>query len=77
MFITTTADPLSAFFITRCRLSLKAFRPFDSSRVRFLCLHFLGLLFSISCLTDLWNISNALFGGFGLQLDLGLNIFCI
>ena len=62
MFITTTADPLSAFLISRCGLSLKAFRPFVSSLIRFLCLHFLGLLFIISCLTDLWNISNALFG---------------
>ena len=53
MIITTTAEPLSAFLITICGLSLSSLRPILSCILRLLCLIFLGLLLSISCLTDL------------------------
>ena len=77
MFITTRAEPLSAFLMTISGLSLRAFRAIISCLVNLLCLWCLGLLLSISCFIDLWNISRALLGGFGLQLDLGLNFFVV
>ena len=77
MFITTTAEPLSAFLMTISELSLRAFRPILSCLVKLLHLLCLGLLFSISCFTDLWNISRALLGGLGPQLDLGLNFLVV
>ena len=56
-------------------LEVSLFIPMFSPLVMFLCLIGLNFDFSISCLTDHWNKSRVLFGGFGLQVDLGLN-FC-
>ena len=75
MFITTTAEPLSAFLITMCGLSRNLFNPNLSSLVRLLWFLCFGATLSMYCLTDLWNVSSVLFGGFGLQLNLGLNDF--
>ena len=58
VFIITTAEPLSAFFMTISGLSLRALRPILSCFVRLLCLECVGLHLRISCLTDLWNMSN-------------------
>ena len=60
VFITTTAEPLSAFLMTISGLSLRFLRPILSFFNRLLCFEYLGLLLSISCLTDLWNMSRAL-----------------
>ena len=75
VFITTTAEPLSAFLMTISGLSLRFLRPFFFDRL--LCFEYLGLVLNISCLTGIWNMSRALFGGLGLQLEFCLNVFVV
>ena len=53
VFITTRAEPLSAFLIVMWVLPLSLFKPNLSSFVRLLKLLCFGLDLSMSCLTDL------------------------
>ena len=53
MFIITTAEPLSAFLMVICGLTLRIFNPLRSSFVRLSYSLVLNLLFKISCLIDL------------------------
>ena len=49
------------------------YNPNLSSFIRLLWFLCLGLALSMSCLTDLWNVSSVLLGGFSLQPYLDLN----
>ena len=58
VFMTTTADPLSAFLITMFLVSQSSIRPFLYSFVRLFVLLFLILLLSKKVLNACLNIFN-------------------